>query len=523
MVFLRTLAACGGAAVVPSDAAARDAVPPSAEVDATTADVNDAAPVDGPSEGPADAGPADVLSEEVGSDAGADAPSPEAATVTLSPPGRLLCESVWPQPDNFFLDLSTPYGVQMAVDPTGDVYLAMSYGTISNSGTPQASAPPPDLGTDAGTLPGYPMGLAVVKLDPSCNVLWAKEYGSFDVNQNGVQSVALGVDDASNVTVLGAGAGRIDLEGPVSFDPPDAQTMGAGFLLRLDSNGSLVFRDVFTSDQNFFAPLYLAVSPSGVSTVIAGALGNVSLGAPASGSGAEAGPASPYDAGWSIPTYRFLFQLDTLGRVLQVTPAPYYPSGIQAGPDGTLWMLDANSGDGGPGGLAHFSSSASPLWTLPASGYLFAAGGPGAVVFDGSHNATAQLQAFASDGTLLWTQPPSAYDLQGANNGLAIDPAGNIILGGNFGGTSAWPAPAGNPVGVGYETFDPGGVLRSVNVFSGVPDAASGQDCLGIAVDPSGAVLVAGTQQNSWATTSVFVAKYAPSAFDGAADGGEGE
>jgi hypothetical protein len=338
--------------------------------------------------------------------------------------------------------------------------------------------------------------------------------------------VALGVDEASNVTVLGLGTGQADLEGPVSFEPPDAaQALSAGFLLRLDSNGSLVFRDVFTSDQSFFGSLSLAVSPSGVSTVIASALGNVSFGAPASGNGAEAGSASSYEGGTAVPT-RFLFQLDTLGQILGVTPAPYFPTGIQAGADGTLWMLDnANAADGGAGGLGHFSPTASPLWTRPVSGTAFAVGGPGAIVFDNSHQATVELQAVASDGTLLWSQPPTPYNVPTEDYSLAVDPNGNIIVAGYFPVPSAQavaPSPT-SPLGIGYETFDPGGVLRSVNVFGGAPDAASGQRFLGVAADPSGNVLVAGTQQNGWATTGLFVDKFAPSAFDGAADGCEGE
>ena len=75
------------------------------------------------------------------------------------------------------------------------------------------------------------------------------------------------------------------------------------------------------------------------------------------------------------------------------------------------------------------------------------------VAFDNGYQAVEGLWAYSPAGTLLWSRPPSVYAIDTANQSMAIDSSGNIIVGGLLQG------------GIGYETFDSTGVLQSVRVF----------------------------------------------------------
>lgn len=412
----------------------------------------------------------------------------------------------------------------MVVDTTGNVYLALSYGAISYSGTPLQSAPPPALGVS--DLPGYPLGVAIVKVDAACNLLWARELGTPDVTTGFIQSVGLAVDSASNVTVLGSFRGPVDLgDGTVMGETDAAPVQSNAFLLRLDATGALVFRDVFESSAGFVNPFgtpALAVSPSGISTILVVAIGNGVFGppAPADAGGADAA-SDEYDAGSSVGGgMPFLVQLDTMGRVLQTLPPPSSAQGVLAGADGTLWAEGSATWDGGAGPVViHLSASAAPIWSEPSIfSTLLAVGGPGVVAFDNGYQATEELWAYSSAGTLLWSRPPSVYPIDTANQSMAIDSSGNIIVGGLFQGTTQTSADGSTtttppPAGIGYETFDSTGVLRSVSVFDDQDADVGSERFLALGVDPTGHVIVAGANQGpgGWNTTTLFVAKFAPS------------
>ncbi len=449
----------------------------------------------------------------------ADAPPPSPAVET--------CQTVWPQPDGVFLDTAAPDGVQMAIDATGNVYLALSYGGISYGGRPVQSAPPPALGVSG--LPGYPLGLAIVKIDSACHLVWAREIGTHDVNAGFIQSVALGVDAASNVTIFGRFSGAIDFgDATVTADTDAGPALGSAFLMRLDATGALVFRDVFASSAgglvgplgtNPSTTLALAVSPAGVSTILVRALGDVVFGPPAPDDAGDANaPGGVYDAGWGAPE-DFLVQVDTMGRVLRTLPPPSLTDGVLAGSDGTLWAEGEAAWDGGAGSvLLHLSGSAEPLFSEPAPGTLLAVGGHGAVFFDNGYQTTEELFAYSSAGTFLWSRPPSVYPIETADQSLAIDSNGNIIVGGLLQGTIETFADGStttipSPAGIGYEVFDSTGALRSVRVF-GDQDADVGSErFLALGVDPTNHVIIAGANQGTggWNTTSLFVTKFAPS------------
>jgi hypothetical protein len=520
------LAACGGTASVspdasplPADASGSTSAPDATVSGAEGGAAAEASAQDATTPPPGDSGASNDVSDVGAGDDDAseqaDAPPPSTAVET--------CEAVWPQPDGVFFDTSAPQGVQMVVDATGNVYLALSYGGISYSGNPSPSAPPPALGVS--NLPGYPLGLALVKLDAACNLLWARELGTPDVNTGFIQSVGLAVDSASNVTILGSFRGPVDLgDGTVMSETDAAPVLSNAFLIRLDATGALVFRDVFESDAGFVSPVgtpALAVSPAGISTILVGALGNVSFGPPAPDDAGDANAAGDtYDAGRSAPATQFLIQLDTMGRVLQTLAPPSSALGVLVGADGTLWAQGSATWDGGAGPvLMHLSASADPIWSVPApASTLLAVGGPGVVAFDNGYQATEGLWAYSSDGTLLWSRPPSAYPIDTANQSMAIDSNGNIIVGGLLQGTTQTSADGSttttsSPAGIGYETFDSMGVLQSVRVFDDQDADVGSERFLALGVDPTGHVIVAGTNQGpgGWNTTSLFVAKFAPS------------
>ena len=121
-----------------------------------------------------------------------------------------------------------PYGP--ALDASGNIYLA---GT-SYAGTV-------DLGT--GPLPG---SLIVAKLGPQGNALWTHSFEAFrssDVTL-ATNGVAVAVDAAGDVAVMGAAVGPVDFGGGL----PAAAQPFQGFLAVFDTSGVYRFDKSFSSD-----------------------------------------------------------------------------------------------------------------------------------------------------------------------------------------------------------------------------------------------------------------------------------
>ncbi len=440
---------------------------------------------------------------------------------------RGFCHVAWPQPKyDYYLDgadmqMADFYlGVgpmQMAVDPAGDAYLAVSYSTQDYN---------PAITLDLGTVPSpsYQLGVAIAKVDAGCNLLWVREIGG-PLTQN-LSNAAIALDANSNLTVLGAFQGTIDFGGATL-----STTNRALYLARFDAGGSVVFAKAVPSDGSTDVDVgSLVVSPGGVSTVMAGTW--LAADASDAGSGATDGAVSQW--------VEYFLQFDMAGSIIfQGPPSATGPFVDQIATDssGKLWglgvaALDAGIPASGPpivmqltstGGVASSEPSLSDSNASP----LFAAAARSAVVFGTAFGAsspysmaalaTETLQSYLPDETSPWTQATQvpyasfAFDQQ-----MVVDANGNPVVGGDFSGSVETSADgstsiAATPSGIGFQAFDSTGHLVSVHTWNA---GGSDQERFGaMAVDPQGNVLLAGTTQRTGhfgtGTTSVFLVKLA--------------
>jgi hypothetical protein len=456
--------------------------------------------------------------------------------VPFTAPPAQLCEAVWMQPDagSSGATLTNPSEVQLAVDATNDIYLAVTYEASQLA-----------LG-DAGPT-AAPQGVVLVKLDANCNQLWVRTLGVVGDTGGATSSVtnyAIGVDSDSSVTIGGAFSGSVDFGGGFVFngDVDGAPVLSKGYLVRYDASGTLVFRDLLLPAAAVRGVLYSAfasvvdmtVAPDGVSTALVAALGDVDFGVPAPDAGAVQDPQN-YDAGFNgIPAPRLLVQFDSQGRVLGIPQAAQDDfQQIASGTDGTLWAWSSLTSDGGTlppglsqlgpdGGVAapylvHMSPSADPLWVRPLSTGLssFTAGAPGAVVltYPGLQNPVpsyeAELQAFSPDGGSPYTSStmlPAGSSLPGGAP-VAVASDGTVYAGGlGIGAAGTGPDSAATWPEIGYATADSTGHFVSRTVWT------DGQlnDLRALAVDGAGNLIVAGSTSGQFGVLSrLFVVKLA--------------
>jgi hypothetical protein len=512
------LAGCGGSTAGPSgsEGGADSTAPSGSGGDAAVESADGAASVDaltGPAPPPLDASTADGF--------------------PFAPPPAQVCEAVWMQPDagSDGVELTNPPAVQLAVDATNDIYLAITYQggqlVVGDAGPAAAG-----------------QGVVVVKLDAACNQLWVRTLEAVGVSN--VSNTAIGVDSDSNVTLGGGFQGTVDFGDGFVFngDADGAPVLSKGYVVRYDANGAVVFRDQFLPAAAVRGELYsafagvedLTVAPDGVSTVLASAYGDVDFGVSAA-DGGDAQDTQDYDAGTNIaPTRRVLVQLDGQGRVLGIPAAAQDDfQQIASDTDGTLWAWSTLTLDGGslPPGLAsfgpdggveapflvHLSPSADPLWlqSLPQGFSSVTVGAPGAVVlaYPGSQDPVpsnqVELQAFSADGGSPWsrttTLPAATSLLGGAPLAVALD--GTIFVGGmDLGTMNGAPDAAFTAPVIRYATADSTGRFVSQTVWSdGQPS-----DLRALAVDGAGHLIVAGSTSLPFAASlsRFFVVKLAP-------------
>jgi hypothetical protein len=429
-----------------------------------------------------------------------------------------LCHVAWPQPLYLYTE-----GLQMAVDSSGDVYLAINhvgrtYGT-----------PPPSLDLGAALATSYPFGVALVKIDSACHLLWMREIGT--ATGDSVENTAVAVDDQSNVTVMGAFSGNIDFSGMTLGVPDGGGASGSSmpYLMGLDPGGQVRFRQVLqpTAGYKELSAGSLAVSPDGTSTVAVW----------------EASPGIAVDGSPGVAA-RYLVQFDGTGQVVfQSTPSMADPEigpggDLFADPDGGFWAL-GGSGNGvsspySTSMVFHLTSTGDATWTqsvdLSSPNPLLSAGAGRAYLLDyavagqSGVTPTETLRSYPSSGTSPWTQVTQAsYAGSAFATQMVIDANGDAVVGGDFTGSIVTSADgstttAPSPSGVGFQAFDPTGHLRSVKTWNEaaaepppvLPEPPAPEHFGAIAVDPQGNVLLAGTVVGTdQETMSVFLVKLA--------------
>jgi hypothetical protein len=435
-----------------------------------------------------------------------------------------VCHVTWPQarhtyePDaasNLMSDFYiAPDAIQVAVDSTGDAYLAISYSSLDQSLNPAITL---DLGVAS---PSYQAGVAIAKVDANCHLLWMRELGG--PSAYFVNNMAIALDAASNVTLLGSFDGTVDFSGTTLST---AAGVGADlYFMRLDTNGGVVFTEIAPSDGSQDVDVgFLTVSPGGMSTV-------------AVSTWLVPGP----DSGSVAPQYiQYFLQYDNGGSlVAQSSPSTAGPfiNQMAADSSGMLWALgdpldDAGVVSTGAPVLMRLTSTGGVAWTQPTlssdnadsprlaagtgNAIVFAASVGGSFPFTSGANGTETLEAYLPDGASPWSH---ATDVSFAeadfDQQTVVDAEGNLIVGGDFSGSVATSADGsttqvGTPSGIGFQAFDSTGHFVSMQTW-----AAGGSDPErfgAMAVDPQGNVVLAGTtvSTGSFGTgmTSLFLTK----------------
>ena len=295
----------------------------------------------------------------------------------------------WAQ--SFGADSISDTGNAVALDPTGNVLVAGSSG-ITNFG--------PSAVTGTGRI-------LLAKLDPAGNPLWARVAGAAGLN--GVQDSATGVgaDAAGNVYVTG------------SFEGSTA-TFGGG-TVTLNNRGA---SDGFLASYNSAGTLQRVVQIGG--------------------SGSDRVNALAVDAGGNAHVGGHFSATLTLGATGPIIPAAVAgltsngeADGFVAKFDSTGALVWAQSGGGaasdavrglalGPNGTVHVTGLFAGAATFGS--YTLASSGGTLDIF---------MARYTSAGQLNFAQQSGGDDLTGDfGNGIAVDPAGNSFVAGQFSGTA---------------------------------------------------------------------------------------
>jgi hypothetical protein len=352
-----------------------------------------------------------------------------------------ICHAEWPQPETY------PGGggtFDLAVDPQGDAYIAIAYaGTLSV-----------DLGV---ANPGYPVGIAIAKVDPQCQLVWMREFG--EPQDGGATSMNgnIAVDATSSITFTGWFVGTADLGAGATSSAGD---LPEGFVMRLDTDGNVVFRNLYT----LIEPHVLSVDGTGTATILSTAIDPIS----------------------ATVQYAFV-QIDASGN--QVASQTYtssdgYAPAVVAAYGGTLWTSHAGS-------LAALTTSGSTLWSVPFpdSGVSSFAAGPQGLVGVGATASGEVVQAFGDGGAIVSTTvnglPPDAPEAAQ----VAVGSTGTIYVGGTLPDPTQPPADAECCVDhVGAQVLGSGGQLQTLRIWQQGDFAMFGA----LAVDPSGNAFLGG-------------------------------
>jgi hypothetical protein len=497
------IAACGGHADEVLFMPVHDA-----SADATAGDRAAASPMD--------ASQSEVVSE-AGVDADAadtplpyDAPTSDAGMDSSSPASIESCHITWPQSVG-----AVQLTQLLAVDSTGNAYLAINHGEPPAFGSLGATPPPLDLGM---TSAGYLTGTVIAKVDPRCKVLWVREIGAPTYTSlTDLHTYAIAVDADSNVTVLGGFAGSVDLAGLAVATPgPDASGTSFflyGYLLRYAANGDVVFAKIFRSNGAFgVVPAVLAVAPSGLSAVVA-------MGGDVADFGDEA-DASVFPRVTSNVCY--LARFDAAGnlvarRALSLTDGLLNVDAIAFDSAENLWGIGAAAPDAGQGPVvALFAASGAVAWLQPndARTDLLAAGPAGALVFDdpyGDPPQTVTLRGYAPDGGLPWSRQTilsNAVFTRAAQ--MVLDKDGGALVGGQLSGVveaaDGSTTSVGAPTGAAFQRYDSTGAFVSWGTWAGIVHQSFG----GVGASPEGEVVLTGEGSPADAGPTLFLVRLVP-------------
>ena len=297
---------------------------------------------------------------------------------------------VWAR--GFGADAVSDSGNALALDPVGNVLVAGS-SALATFG--------------AGPVPGAGR-IFLAKLDPAGNPLWARAAGVAGFNGVLDAGTGVGADAAGNVYLAG------NFEGPTA-------TFGSGTTVTLVNRGVC---DGFLAIHNSAGVLQRVAQIGGagsdrVNALVVDAAGNAHVGGQFSGT----------------------LALGATGALVPAAVANLTSSGQS---DGFVAKFDATGGlvwgesGGGAGADAVRGLALGPNGTVHATGFFAGAAAFGSNTLASSGGTLDIFTArYTSAGQLTFVQQSGGDDLNGDyGNGIAVDPAGNSFVAGQFSGTT---------------------------------------------------------------------------------------
>jgi hypothetical protein len=417
-------------------------------------------------------------------------------------------------------------GARVAIDGAGNVYVAATFtGTLNVAGQTFQS-------------PEY--SLLVAKLDPTCQVLWAEEFGG---PQASVRLVGVAVDATGNVVVagnlssdMGGSGGLVDFgSGPIGNSLNSSQA-AVVFKLGPDGEGLWSHAYVASSEVDVVDDIIMedvAVDPRGntafLATTVAGASGQPTVDF---GGGAIAFSSSIVELD---PNGRFVFDADassfagtttfnpslttdSTGRILVTgcdDSASCQPAVVALDAGGRpQWVQNVSAAAGSTNvGLspvrvdANDDVFAATTWVQPA---------------DGGYLTGVLLNKLSASGSPSWTPPvaipvPTALadSLQAGWPGrLAVDPSGRALFAAAFSGNADFGS-VGSLTNAGLDDsavlrFDAQGRLIGAGRWGGTGD----DYVFDVAADVAGDAVIAGmsfvlSAPDGGVHDAIFVAKLA--------------
>lgn len=276
----------------------------------------------------------------------------------LSPNGQVIWSNF--APESLSIDGSK-------VLPNGNIVLAGST-SVTNANGLSATGP-----------------FALLMMDPAGNVLWSRTYNLVDQTVNATWTSSIDVDSSGSIYVAGS-CSMVTGASAIPIGPPPM--ISAFFIMKFDSQGSIIWRKYFSDDPNTSSP------PTTTSTV---------------GGFVRLSPQGDvYAAGSSVTIGGFVMKLSVAGDVL--ASAAYQAA--SASGSGAVSALDFSPS----GGLILTGLGASAVGSSSAS-YIAAVAADGSVqwsenVSDGSSVASVYLPSVAADGSLYVTEPDPSLGQQ---------------------------------------------------------------------------------------------------------------
>jgi hypothetical protein len=404
-----------------------------------------------------------------------------------------VCHVIWPQPAGYSGGGNT--SLPLVVDASGNTYALISYASNPPS-------PPLDLGVPS---PGDPVGIAIVKVDPQCHLVWMREFGGppGSTEDGGFPSIngSIAVDATSSVTLAG------EFNGPVDLGAGPLDGYQVGYVLRLDASGNVVFSHTYPA--NF--PSLIGVQPDGSAAFLFfdyAAFGSAYacwVGNDCDGGVPEAGT-----------DYYSFVELDATGAEVARDSFPGFPgtafggstfADVSLDPAGMLWAID-NYADAGPS-VERLTPFGVPIWSQPTDAADLVLGPAGGVGYSFSASSNETFEAFGFDGGESWSRTVLLGTSQPAFRDVAVDSTGTIYAAGQVDpralppGDAQWPSSV-----VGVEVLDPLGRLQGIRAWTGGSNDYYGYQAVG--VDPNGNAVIGGYSTDDDGGYSYFIVKLGP-------------